>query len=199
MNNVKQTVGGIILAGGRSLRMGRNKAFLRLEVDGPTIIEKVVAALQPACASEPIIVTNTPDLYQWLGLPLVGDSFANAGPLGGIEAGLAASPYAYNLVVGCDMPYLQPALLEYLAACIQPTVLAIVPLNQTARPEPLCAVYSKSALPAIRKRLQQGQYILLGLLHEIEPLYVAASQLQPYDPTLLSFVNMNAPSDLPAS
>ena len=189
-------VGGIILAGGRSVRMGRNKALLRLQADGLTIIEQVVAALQTVCASEPIIVTNTPVIYQWLGLSLVGDNFSNAGPLAGIEAGLTASLYDYNVVVGCDMPYLQPALLECLVAYIQQTALAVVPLNQVAKPEPLCALYSKRALPIIRKQLQQKQYKLLGLLNEIEPLYVAASQLQIYDPPLRSFVNLNSPSDL---
>ena len=180
--------------------MGVNKALLRLEPGGSTLIEKVIAALQPI-VSQPLLITNTPEIYQWLGLPIVSDNYSYAGPLAGIEAGLQASPAEYNLVVGCDMPYLQTKLLQYLVVHAQAnsSVLAVIPLNPQGVAEPLCAVYSKKALATIQRRLQLGQYKPLDLADEIEVAFLTAPQLQAYDPALCSFVNLNTPADLPPS
>src|SRR5213076_662339 len=107
-------LGVIILAGGQSRRMGANKALLRLDSAGPRIIERVLAAAQPLGPA--LLVTNTPADYAFLGLPMVPDARPGTGALGGLYSGLAAATAPYNLVVACDMPFLQPALLAYLAA-----------------------------------------------------------------------------------
>lgn len=95
--------GTILLAGGQSRRMGRNKALLRLQADGPTIIEQVIAAVQPW--GPPLIVTNTPEDYAFLGLQMVPDARPGTGALGGLYSGLAAATAPYNFVVACDMPF----------------------------------------------------------------------------------------------
>ena len=108
--------GSVILAGGQSRRMGRNKALLRLDPAGPTLVEGVVAAV--AGRGPIVLVTNTPEEYAFLGLPMVADApeHPGAGPLAGLYSGLRASTAAYNLTLACDMPRLQPALLDALAA-----------------------------------------------------------------------------------
>src|SRR5689334_2792881 len=136
---IEQT-GAIILAGGQSRRMGRDKALLRLQPEGPRLIELVLAAVTPLVSSV-VISTNRPDDYRWLNWPLVEDNFKGfAGPLAGLEAGLTASPARLNLVIACDLPFVNPALLKYLLSQLQGAA-AVIPLNREGRPEPLCAVY----------------------------------------------------------
>src|SRR6476469_2588830 len=109
------TTGGVILAGGRSTRMGASKALLRIRPQDPTLIELVAARLKEAGLWPPLLVTNTPDEYAFLGLPTVSDEVPGAGPLGGILTGLIRSPGERIFVVGCDMPLLNPSLIKYMA------------------------------------------------------------------------------------
>src|SRR2546422_171213 len=111
---IAATLGSIILAGGQSRRMGQNKALLRLAPGGPTLIERVIAAVAPF--GPLLLVTNTPEVYAFLGRPMVPDAETGVGPLAGLLAGLQAAVPAYNFVLACDMPWLQPALLAHLAA-----------------------------------------------------------------------------------
>jgi molybdopterin-guanine dinucleotide biosynthesis protein A len=108
-------IGGIILAGGQSRRMGQPKALLRLTPDGPTLIELALAAVR-SVAADAILVTNAPETYAFLGCRMVADQFPGLGALAGIHAGLAVSAHEHNLIVACDMPFLNPALLAALAA-----------------------------------------------------------------------------------
>ncbi len=193
-NNSNFPIGGIILAGGQSRRMGTNKALLRLEPDGPTIIEKVVAALQEV-TSEILLVTNQPQIYEWLDLPMVGDNYQVGASLAGLEAGLSASKYEHNLVVACDMPYLNPELLRYLLNYVE-QYAAIVPVGPDEQLETLCAVYSRQCLTAIRAKLAQGQYKMAGWLDEVNSYRVPTEELEKCEPDLRSFVNLNTPAEL---
>ena len=187
--------GAIILAGGQSRRMGTDNAFLRLEPGGPRLLEMVLAAVKPL-VGEIVISTNRPGAYDWTGLPLVADNFQDCGPLAGLEAGLAASRAGKSLVVACDMPWLEKALLGFLLeqAC---GYQAVVPLNPAGRAEPLCAVYSKECLPVIRRHLAEGSFKMAGWLGDVKTLFVPAQKLAEFDPELHSFRNLNRPSDLP--
>jgi len=190
---VDKIVGGIILAGGQSRRMGTNKALLRLEPGGPTIIEKVLTALREV-SPEIWLVTNQPTTYAGLGLPMVGDNYQVGASLAGLEAGLTVSPHQFNLVVACDMPYLNPILLRTLVDWPR-DYAALVPLNNEGQPETLCAIYSKDCLPAIRMQLAQGQYRLAGWLSQVKTVFVPAAKLEIADPGLGSFTNLNTPSE----
>lgn len=191
---MNETIGGIILAGGQSRRMGTNKALLRLEPGGPTLIERVVAALRPVTAGL-LLVTNQPDEYAWLNLPMVGDNYKVGASLAGLEAGLAASSFEYNLVVACDMPYINPELLRGLVN--RPRDYdALVPVNRDNQRETLCAVYSRCCLPAIRQSLEQGNYRMAGWFSEVRTMFVPAHELEQYDPALESFINLNTPQEL---
>src|SRR5205814_447315 len=105
---------GVVLAGGRSRRMGADKALLRARAGGPALIEVVVGRLREAGLGSVLVVTNSPEEYAFLGLPAVADEVPGAGPLGGILTGLVYSPFERVFVVGCDMPLLRPALIKYL-------------------------------------------------------------------------------------
>jgi molybdopterin-guanine dinucleotide biosynthesis protein A len=186
-------VGGIILAGGQSKRMGTNKALLRVEPGGLTLIEKVVAALGEVSA-EVQLVTNQAATYTWLGLPIIADNYQVGASLTGLEAGLAASHYEYNLVVACDMPYLNPALLRSLVKRPR-NYEVLVPVNSENQPETLCAIYSQSCLSVIRERLEQGNYKMAGWLAEVRTVFIPVSELKEYDPILRSFINLNTPEE----
>lgn len=159
------------------------------------MLEMVLAAVKPL-VNEIVISTNRPDHYAWTGLPLVADNFPNCGPLAGLEAGLAASRAEINLVVACDMPWLEIDLLAYLLGQA-PGYQAVVPLNPEGRAEPLCAVYSKECLPVIRRHLAAESLKMSGWLGDVKTLFVPAQKLAEFDPELRSFQNLNRPTDLP--
>lgn len=188
-----EPVGGIILAGGQSRRMGTNKALLRTEPDGPTLLEKVLTALRQVTA-EVLLVTNRPEEYTWLGLPVVSDNYKVGASLAGLEAGLSAAKYEYNLVVACDMPYINPELLRYLVKRRR-DYDALVPVSAERQPETLCAVYSQSCLPAIRQRLERGEFKMAGWFSEVKTVFVEAHELETFDPALESFINLNTPEE----
>ncbi len=187
--------GAIILAGGQSRRMGRDKALLRLAPDGPRLIEMILAAVAPLVG--PIVIsTNRPDDYRWLKLPMVADNFPGAGPLAGLEAGLSATQAAYNLLMACDMPFVKASLLGYLLGLTDQKDAAIVPLNRQDRPEPLCAVYHRDCLPAIRQHLNAGEFKMSGWWEGLAVRLIPITEWEKYDPDLVSFRNLNTPEDL---
>src|SRR5438874_9473550 len=103
---MSEQVGAAILAGGQSKRMGANKALMRLKEGGPTVIEMVVARLAEAGLRAPMLVTNNPEEYRFLGLESVRDDIEGAGALGGILTALRHSISNKVFVVACDMPLL---------------------------------------------------------------------------------------------
>ena len=159
MINKTSGVGAAILAGGESRRMGQNKALLRLTPDGPTLIETVVARLAEAGFTSPLLVANAPADYAFLGLPTYTDSVKGKGALGGILTALQRSPQERVLVVACDMPALNPALLRYMS--MQPEgydayVPAWVSPSGERQVEPLHAVYARSCIPEIEAGSERG-------------------------------------------
>lgn len=190
------TSGAIILAGGQSRRMGRNKALLRLTPDGPPLIEIVIAAAR-SVATAIVLSTNDPAPYAWLGLPTMADRFPGAGPLAGLEAGLSALPTDAAFLLACDMPAIVPELLRLVRDRLGDAD-AVVPLNAVGQPEPLCALYRPACLPAIRARLAAGDFAMRGWLADVRTIFIPAADLRAVDPDLRSFRNLNTPADLAA-
>jgi molybdopterin-guanine dinucleotide biosynthesis protein A len=191
-------LGVVILAGGQSRRMGTNKALLRLTPDSPTLIEQVVAVTAPLGPA--LLVTNTPEVYAFLGLPMVPDARPGTGALGGLYSGLRAARAPYNLVVACDMPFLQPALLGYLAAQPREYEVLIPRWQEPGRAKPqletLHAIYSQSCLPAIEAHLDAGDLRMVSFFPDVRVRYVDEPELRQVDPTLHSFRNLNTPDEL---
>jgi len=182
------TVGGVILAGGESRRMGRNKALL--PVDGGTLIEVVVSRLRDVC-SDILLVTNTPELYRHLGLRMVPDALRGRHALIGIYTGLLHTAGA-AFVCGCDMPFLSPALIRHMAE-LADGFDAVVPRNE-GRFEPLHAVYTRACLGPMR-RSAEAHESSTAFLRAVRMRAVEVEEIRRFDPDLRSFVNLNTAED----
>ncbi len=185
----------IVLAGGKGLRLGQNKA---LEVIGDrSLLERVVASLS-FTDSDIILVTATHQPFsQSIDCPklrIVTDTYPGKGPLGGIYTGLAASDSFYNLIVACDMPFLNQALLSYMMQHANGFDLVIPRLGDMV--EPLHAVYSKGCLEPLAELLRRGELKVSQLLNLVRVRYVDAMEIERFDPEHLSFFNINTGADL---
>ncbi|MCS7235980.1 MAG: molybdenum cofactor guanylyltransferase [Armatimonadota bacterium] len=188
-----ERLGGVVLAGGRSRRMGTDKALLPFA--GTTLLGHVVRRIR-TCCNPVYVVASDPRRDFGLRVPVVADRWPGHGPVAGIEAGLRACPTPCAAVVACDLPFVQPALLAGLADLME-GVDAAVPL--TDRPHPLCAVYRRDAAYAAEAVLEAGGGSVRHLLARIRVRYVPEEVLRPWDPDLLSFVNVNTPADYAAA
>jgi molybdopterin-guanine dinucleotide biosynthesis protein A len=188
-------VSGVILAGGSSRRVGKDKALQR--VGGRALIERVIDSLTPL-TTEVLVVVARPS--QAAALPLssslrvVADRYPGRGSLGGTFTGLDASAEPWSLVVACDMPFLNLDLLRHL---IQESadVDAVIP-RLKGQPEPLHALYSKSCLAPMRRSLQAGDLKIASLFGAIRVRYVDETMIDRIDPRHLSFFNVNTRADL---
>ena len=178
--------------------MGANKALIRLDEGGPTIVETVVARLTEAGFAPPLLVTNTPEEYAFLGLKCVPDDIQGVGALGGILTALNHSASSRVLIVACDMPLLNVPLLQYMAS-IPGDFDTLVPRwndNGQARVEPLHAIYARRCAPIIEKQITEGNLKVTNLFDRINVAYLNEDTIKLYDPLLKSFVNLNTPLDL---
>lgn len=176
-----------VLAGGRSSRMGTDKALL--EIGGRPLVLLVADRLSEVCGSVAII--GTPDLYANLGLRVVPDSFPGQGPLAGIEAALAASSVEANLIVACDMPSLSAEALEALFEAGGDCAL---PRHADGKIEPLCAVYHRRCHARVRELLESG---IRGVTEALRLLETEGFALRYVQVTAReTFANLNTPEDL---
>ncbi|MEO5951071.1 MAG: molybdenum cofactor guanylyltransferase [Chloroflexia bacterium] len=191
-------IGAAILAGGESRRMGRNKALLRLAHEGKTVIEMVVARLAEAGFDTPILISNDLDNYAFLNIQTLPDEIPNIGPIGGILTALQYSAQERMLVVACDMPFLNPSLLLYMAT-LPGEYDALAPAwsdrEGMRRIEPLHTIYSKSAIPVIKQRINESKLRMTALLGALNTKYITEEEIREYDPTLKSFQNINTPDE----
>lgn len=188
-----------IQAGGRSSRMGTDKSFVVLQ--GRPLIAHVIERTADLGQETTFIVTNTPEPYRALGLPLVADVIPGAGSLGGIYTAVVRSPTPYTLVVGCDMPLLNPDLLRLLvtiAAEGQGSYGAIVPRFEGV-PQGLHALYSSTCQAAIHERLLKRELQIKAVFGAINTRFVDQPEYAHIDPEGRSFRNVNTPEDLAAT
>lgn len=180
-----------ILAGGKSSRMGTDKAFVR--VLGKPLIEDILDHLH-GLGAETIIITNTPESYRYLGVPLFTDVLPDKGALGGIYSALYHSSHPHTLCVACDMPFVVRPFLDHLISLI-PEGEAIVPrLGKEA--EPFRAIYSRTCLGPIRAALEAGKMRIISFFPDVRVRFVDEAEIDRFDPHHLSFFNVNTPEDL---
>ena len=195
----------IVLAGGKSTRFGRDKASS--VIDGTTLLQRAVDAVAGIATSIVIVKAggqHLPETRSTAPMSTVEDVYANAGPLGGIYTGLLALTASRQprapveplpaLVVACDMPLLQPALLRELLRLVAGHQAA-VPVRD-GLPEPLCAVYTTACAEPARRLLEGHDYKLAGLLGHVDTLLVPEEGWRALDPEGLSFLNVNRETDL---
>ncbi|MBI0578178.1 molybdenum cofactor guanylyltransferase [Neobacillus cucumis] len=182
----------IILSGGKSSRMGTNKALLK--INEKTNIERLVEELK-GFFSEIILVTNHPDEYQFLGVKMVSDRFPGLGPLAGLHAGLQESTQEVNVAVACDMPFVSGELAEKIAAKLNGFDAAIPVIE--GKKQPLFAAYGRRILPVVEASLEKGNLRMTQLFDDLQVLYLTEEDLPGYSKPILerTFFNMNYPEE----
>ena len=188
-------VTGIVLAGGLSRRLGRDKAVETF--GGEPLVRRVIGRLS-ALTDETVVVVNSE--ARGAELPLPGDAktavdiYADSGSLGGIFTGLTAASNDWGFVVACDMPFLNAGLMEHMVA-LRSGYDAVVPFLD-GYPEPTHALYSKACLPHIERRLKAGRLKIAGFFDDVRVRRVDADAIDRFDSERLSFFNVNTPEDL---
>jgi len=189
---------GAVLAGGLSTRMGTDKALLPLRPGDPPLAAVVLSRLARV-ATEVFVVAPERPGYDALGARLVPDAHPGAAALGGIATALEAAAHEHCLVVACDLPFLNPRLLRWLADRPRDYDVLIPRLPGESRQgrgavfQTLHAVYGKGCLPAIRRRLDEGDLRVVGFFDEVRVRPVDEGEVRALDPELRSFFNANTP------
>ena len=185
-------VTGVIQAGGRSVRMGGRPKGL-MELGGRRLIERVLMALTPV-VDDVLVVTNTPQLYAFLGLPMVQDVYPDRGSLGGIYSGLRAAPGQAALTVACDMPFLHPEVLKLVAERSGEGDVVIPRVGDQL--ETLHAAYGKACLPHIEERLLAGKLKITGFFEKVRVVEITEADVARFRDPRLVFMNVNTPEEL---
>ncbi len=185
-------VTGVIQAGGKSTRMGGEpKALMRL--GGRRIIERVLGALEGA-VDEVLVVTNTPELYAFLRLPMVPDAYPDGGSLGGIFTGLKAASGDAAFTVACDMPFVHPDVVRLVVNRAAEGDVVIPRVGEQL--ETMHAVYGKACLAPMEERLRAGRLKIVGFFDSVRVVEISVAEIAAHgDPDLL-FMNVNTPDEL---
>lgn len=193
IKGIKDTkdMAAIILAGGKSSRMGRDKNLV--EFDGEPLLARA-ARLLGGLFAEVIVVTNQPVPFDLNGAKIVRDEVPYQGPLGGISTGLKASSHEDNFVVAVDMPFISLDVLEYLSGFAGKADV-VVP-QTTNGLEPLFAFYNKRSLPAIEKALAQGERKIISIFPELTVRTVGLVKMGELNGADTTFLNINTERDL---
>jgi len=180
----------VVLAGGKSSRMGRPKSLLLF--DGEPLIVHIVRALKQMFA-ETIVVAAPEHELPNLGAILVRDEVAYQGPVGGIHYGLKAASGEFCFVTSCDVPFLNLALISHLTSQMSTHDVA-VPYWEN-RFQPLHAVYRTSVRPLLKEQLDRGELRPVYLFDKVRTRKIGEDEIRRFDPEGLSFFNMNTPDD----
>ena len=184
-------VSGIVMAGGKSRRFGRDKALVPLM--GQPLLFRVGERLAKVC--QEVIVVGPPERKRLLpDACVVQDIFQDAGPLAGLHAALNRARHRWSIVVACDMPFLNPALLRYLLS-LREGYDVVLP-RHGGYTQQLHAAYSRSCLPHIETQLTKGDYKIDRFFPAVRVRYVDEPELRLHDELLRSFLNVNTPEAL---
>lgn len=187
------TVEGFILAGGRSRRMGRDKALI--EFEGTTLLARAFATVS-AVAVKTTVIARTPDAYP--GFPVIADLRPDCGPLAGIETALSVAKTDAVIVLACDMPFVTADFLKLLTSKAGKD-RAVIPVDADGRPCGVCAVYGQEILPQVSNRLDADDRRLDRLFSSITVDFVQFADFAALPGAENILVNLNAPNDLTAA
>lgn len=181
----------IILAGGKSSRFGKDKAFITIK--GASLIKKQIKLLKKIF-KRVIIVTNNPDKYKFKGVKVIRDVIPGLGPLSGIHSGLLASATNYNFVVGCDMPFLSPGLIKYMISKAKGFDIVVPKLKKGY--ETLFAVYSKNCIAPISSILSKDNFKVRQLFKKVKVKEIREREIKKFGSPETIFFNINTLQDL---
>lgn len=187
-SNTKIT--GILLTGGMSSRMGREKGSLRL--GGRMMYEYPLSALEALC--DEILISGPKALPGNYPYPIIKDEIKGIGPMAGIHAGLGHSSNDLNLVISYDLPLINAELLSFLVKNSEDCDL-VAPAIQADKPEPLCAIYRKSLMSVIETLIEEERYAVHLVISRARSRIMNIHKDLPfYHPDL--FLNINRAADL---
>ena len=183
-----------IIAGGKSSRMGTDKAFVNIL--GKSVIEHIIERLKDIGQEETILITNHAADYAHLSLPMYSDVYPEKGSLGGIYTAIYHSSSPYTFVVACDMPFVSPDLMRYMVALAEVKSFdAIVPRVDGVA-QGVFALYNKFCLPLIQMSLSRNELKVISFYKNVRMRYVDEIEHDQFNPKGLAFYNVNTPLDL---
>jgi molybdopterin-guanine dinucleotide biosynthesis protein A len=184
----------IVVAGGLGTRLGGNK--LSLSIGDQTLLERVLRRVSPLSDETLLVIAEgqDPPLPPDAILRRVYDIYPGKGALGGLHAGLKASVSSLNLAVAGDMPFLHAGLLQHMQT-LSEGVDAVVPRVE-GKVHPLHALYHKRCLNQIEAQIKEGEYRVTNLLDRLKVRYLETEVVNQFDPSHLSFFNVNTEDDL---
>ncbi len=188
-------IGCIVLAGGKGVRLGRDKT--RETVGDRSLLQRVVTSISFLNSEIIIVIGDKQPLQQSISYPrlkIATDIYPGKGSLGGIYTGLVASNSFHNLVVACDMPFLNRALLEYMIELAVDYDVVVPRTGDSV--EPLHAVYSQNCMAHMENLLKRGGLKIIEFYPEVKVRYIEVEEIDRFDPEHLSFFNINVEADL---
>lgn len=191
MNSHLKDCTGVILAGGENRRMPALKAFI--EVDGEKIIERNLKIMKKLF-KEILIVTNQPEAYLYLGIPLLGDIYNVRGPMTGVLTSLLNSSTHWVFIFACDMPFINEHLIRYMAAK-RDNYDAVAPMLK-GKIEPLFTFYSKRLISYMEKAIIASKTGLQDFLDNKRVKYIITEEIKNIDPGVRAFININTPEEV---
>ena len=184
---------GIILAGGRSRRMGFDKQ--EIKIDGKLIVDYQAEILQRHF-SQIIVVTRTPDIYRDVGYTLCQDYYEGLGPLAGIHAGLKGAESQGSFVIACDMPNINDGYISYIVQIFENSNALGLVAAHDGFIEPMAGIYSRDLIPILEEKLENRDLKIQSLIEENDFIKISKDQVEKFDPDLKIFQNLNYQEDL---
>ncbi len=184
-------VTGVILAGGKSLRYGKDKAFALF--NGIPLIKRVTSVMKQVF-EEVIIIANEDKKYLNEEIPIFKDVIKGLGPIGGILTGILNMKNYAGFFVACDMPFLNPFLIRYMVQIRNGFDVVIPKIGKNI--EPLHAIYTKRCIPFIQESISQKRYSIRSFFPNVSIRFVEEGEIKKYDPELRFLININSPEDM---
>ncbi len=191
---MKLDITGVLLAGGKSRRMGQDKRFLDLQ--GRSLLDRSLSVMRDLFQEVLIVVAEPLEEYKVDGVQVVLDRISNCGSLGGLYTGLWHARYPRVFVAACDMPFLNRHLIRFMSQCHSSSDIVVANILQG--PQPIHGFYAKACLPLLEKRANERELKIQNLFREpsLSVHFISEEKLVEWDRQLSSFMNVNTPADL---
>jgi len=190
--DLDDSLAAFVLAGGKSSRMGRDKATLSLH--GRTLLQLALSTLREITGN--VSILGSPQIYGDQGAPVIPDIIPECGPLSGIHAALTHTRAAYNLIMAVDTPFLSADFLRFLTSRAVAAGTVITTPEIAGYTQPLCTVYSRQFLPIAAHALKSGEYKIVPLFPRESTLTISEAEMAQFAFTPEMFDNLNTPEDL---
>jgi molybdopterin-guanine dinucleotide biosynthesis protein A len=189
MNMTTSKITGIVLAGGRSSRMGEDKSLMKL--NGKALVEYSINALRPLC--DKVIISSNIAAYDFTGCEVWPDELPDQAPIIGIYSCLKRSETELNVILSCDIPLMSTSMIGFLLAKSAAYEIT-VPIHENGQIEPLCGIYKKSSIGIIKEFIDRGNYRLNECIRSVQHQFIPVdAQIPCNSPNL--FLNINTPSE----